>query len=76
MMLTNAHFDVLICYRGRYRKQVESIVDRVRARNLSVTYDNTILAAGEEQSVDEEIDWLSYGNDDTAWECQLPLAPL
>ncbi len=50
--------NVLICYRGRYRRQVELLAGKLRARGLTVTYDHEVLANPGAYDV-TEVEWMS-----------------
>lgn len=69
--------DVLLCYRGRFRHQVERLDDLLTERGLSVTFDSEILQPGVEYDK-AEIEWLSLGfgkeDGDTSWRGPLSAA--
>jgi hypothetical protein len=66
--------NVLLCYRGRYRPQVELLARKLRDRGLSVSYDREILTAPEAFD-SEDVGWISIAPDaeseDVAWRAPL-----
>ncbi len=50
--------NVLICYRGRYRRQVELLAGKLRARGFTVTYDHEVLANPGAYDA-TEVEWMS-----------------
>jgi hypothetical protein len=62
--------DLLLCYRGRYRSQVERLDAMLASRGLRVTYDSEILTR-EAPYEEAQIEWLSLGapgeDKNTAW---------
>jgi hypothetical protein len=70
--------DVLLCYRGRYQRQIERLDALLEAHHLRVTYDAEILSAGDAYE-EAEIEWLPLGSTDddsgaTAWRGPLSAA--
>lgn len=73
--------DVLLCYRGRYREQVEALALRLREHRLKVTYDREILDAPDRPAAiatdpgAAESHWFSLGDPsadgDTGWRAPL-----
>lgn len=55
--------DVLLCYRGRFLKQVTRLDELLTQHGLAVTFDREILQPGVEYG-DAEIEWLSLSDDD------------
>ncbi len=83
---TPCDIDILLCYRGRYRLQVEALAQRLRGAGLRVTYDVEILAGdapfSETPPATQELRWFdlqapdvdgSQANDPahTAWRAPL-----
>lgn len=69
--------NVLLCYRGRYREQVQALAEKLRTRGLSVSYDCEILAAPASSEA-REVEWISLTADDpggsTEWRAPLQQA--
>jgi hypothetical protein len=73
--------DVLLCYRGRYREQVEALAQRLREHGLKVTYDREIIDTpghGESIGTDPgaaELHWFTLGDpsldSDIGWRAPL-----
>ena len=66
---------VLLCYRGRYRPQVELLARKLRDRGLTVSYDREILAAPGAESGGEVVEWIDVDPDeqqaDVSWRAPL-----
>lgn len=62
--------DVLICYRGRFKSQVERLDKLLATHNLGVTFDAEILTPDVDY-LKADIEWISLGlqdgGDDTRW---------
>lgn len=66
--------DVLLCYRGHFKKYVTGLLKELRKLGLRVTYDEEILADRSRFDEEAEVDWVKLGDspqEDTKWRAPL-----